>query len=295
VPDRSLGRHVSIPALIDVTSGWVKRTRVNWLASRLLMRDPDCSSDVDAFSGNQRRPVSYVPDSRVVNTASPANPVRSVLVVEDEDLLRDLLASALEKSGFHCDVAASAADARDVFERGDHDALVLDVNLGSGPNGFDFADFVIRRSPSTAIVFLTSLPDPRFAERDSKGLPKGIAYLRKSNVSEMRLVVDALEAALRGVRVGDFRHDIHPDRPLAGLTRKQVRVMRLAATGMTNNQIALECGVGANAVDDTIRRAFQVLRVPGRVEGNVRVAAVRRFLEVTGGHAMVCDRGGELA
>jgi DNA-binding NarL/FixJ family response regulator len=198
-------------------------------------------------------------------------------------------------SGFACEATASAAEARDMFDRGDHDALVLDIDLGSGPNGFDLAELILRKSPSTAVVFLTSLPDPRFAERDSKGLPKGVAYLRKSNVSNVSLVIEALDAVLRGTRVGDFRHDREPDRPLAGLTRKQVRVMRLAASGQTNSQIAQECGVSVNAIDDTIGRAFQSLRVEGTVEGTVRVAAVRRFLEVTGGRTGIPARRAETA
>lgn len=208
---------------------------------------------------------------------------RSVLVVEDDTLLRELLANMLERHDFVVETAASAADARRVFDRGDHDALVLDVELGSGPNGFDLADALLRKAPHTAVVFLTNLPDPRFVERDPKGLPNGVAYLRKTNLSDVSTLVDALDAALRGVSVEQYRHDRDPGRPAAQLTRKQVSVMRLASLGRTNAQIAEERGVSVKAVEDTISRACIALGVTAERDGNLRVAAVRRYLEMTGG------------
>lgn len=209
--------------------------------------------------------------------------LRSVLVVEDDSLLRELLAVALERKNFVVETAASASDARRAFDRGDHDALVLDIELGPGPSGFDLADVLRAKSPHTAIVFLTNLPDPRFMERDSQGLPQGVAYLRKSSLSDVETLAAALDAALRGIDVSAYRHDQDPGRPMAELTRKQIGVLRLAALGWTNSRIAEERGVSVKAVEDTISRACIALGITAEKEGNVRVAAVRRFLEVTGG------------
>lgn len=208
---------------------------------------------------------------------------RSVLVVEDDALLRELLAMALEREGFIVETAASAADAKRIFNRGDHDALVLDVSLGPGPTGFDLADALLARAPFTAVVFLTNLPDPRFLERDSKDLPKNIAYLRKSNLSDVDVVIAALDSALRGASLAEFRHDRDPERPLGNLTRKQISVLRLAALGKSNAQIAQDRGVSVKAIEDTITRAGVALGIDDSGEGNLRVAIVRRFLFVTAG------------
>jgi DNA-binding NarL/FixJ family response regulator len=223
--------------------------------------------------------------------SSDSDQPRSVLVVEDDALLRELLAVALEKHGFLVETAASAADARRAFNRGDHDAVVLDVSLGPGPTGFDLADALRQQAPHVAIVFLTNLPDPRFAERDSRGLPSGIAYLRKTNLSDIDTVVDALDATLRGRDTSGFRQDQDPDRPLSGLTRKQLAVLRLAASGLTNQQIADNRGVSVKAIEDTISRAARALCVDTRQEGNIRVGVVRRFLAVTGGQPPTVDSG----
>ena len=64
---------------------------------------------------------------------------RNIVVVEDDDLLRSLLADSLERAGFRVTTAANAADARRAIHTADPDAVVLDIDLGQGPNGFDIA------------------------------------------------------------------------------------------------------------------------------------------------------------
>jgi len=214
---------------------------------------------------------------------------RSVLVVEDDSFLRDLLAVALERNGFVVETAASAADAKRVFNRGDHDAVMLDVSLGPGLNGFDLAQILRSQSPNVAVVFLTDLPDSRFAGKEAGELLPGIVYLRKSRMSDTQSLVVALDSALRGINTDDFRQDQEPDRPLGNLTRKQLIVLGLAARGLTNAQIAAERGVSVKAVEDTIARASQTL-ANGNDEGvNIRVTAVRRYLEATGGQVVITD------
>lgn len=213
----------------------------------------------------------------------PREHQRSVLVVEDDALLRELLAVALERHGFSVDTAASASDAKRSFSRGDHDALVLDINLGPGPNGFDLAEVLRQQAPHAAIVFLTNVPDPRFVGRAPEDVPKGVAYLRKSSLGDVDALIVALDSALRGSGIDGLRQDRDPDRPLASLTRKQIAVLSLVAAGKSNAQIAEERGVSVKAIEDTISRAAQALGIDTQDEGNIRVAAARRFLAATGG------------
>ncbi len=60
---------------------------------------------------------------------------RSVVVVEDEALLRDLIAQSLEASGFSVATAANAADARRACAAFDPDAVVVDIELGPISSG----------------------------------------------------------------------------------------------------------------------------------------------------------------
>ena len=203
---------------------------------------------------------------------------RSVLVVEDEPLLRELIASALESKGFVVFTAATAADAKRAFQSNDPDGLIIDVDLGMGPNGFDLADVLRRITPDVPILFLTNLPDPRFVDRDADGIPPGVSYLRKASVSDIDTLVEALDTTLRGVQGDDLRHDRDRRRPLGNLTRKQVAVLRLLADGKTNAQIAEARGTTIKAVEDTIHRISIVLGFDPKVNGNARVTIARRYL-----------------
>jgi DNA-binding NarL/FixJ family response regulator len=207
---------------------------------------------------------------------------RSIMVVEDDRLLRELIASSLEQRGFSVDTAASAADARRAFRRADFDGCVIDVELGPGPNGFDLADILRREAPALAIVFLTNLPDPRFAAREPGSLPSDVAYLRKTDISDIGVLEDALDATLRGGQPL-VRHDFNKQRPLVSLTAKQFTAVRLVAQGMTNQQIADEQGLSVKAIEDTLRRAFAAMGLDSDLKGNPRVTAARQYLAIARG------------
>lgn len=211
---------------------------------------------------------------------------RSVLVVEDDALLRELLASALESKGYLVQSAANISDAKRAFTSSDPDGVVLDIDLGPGPNGFDFAHIIRTEAPETGIVFLTHLPDSRFAAVDPDGLPTGIAYLRKSALSDLNVLFNALDAAMVGDVSSEFRHDRDKERPLAHLTRKQIEVLRLMTAGQSNAQIAAARGTTVKAVEDAIRRACEAIGVDGSIEGNSRTSAVAKYLAVTGTQTM---------
>lgn len=70
-------------------------------------------------------------------------------MVENDPMTRGLLADLLEKVGFDVATAASASDARRVCNVADPDGLVLDVDLGPGPTGFDVADVLLANASGT--------------------------------------------------------------------------------------------------------------------------------------------------
>lgn len=207
---------------------------------------------------------------------------RSILVVEDEPLLRDALGRALETWGYSVVTVASAPDARRAFVRIDPDALVLDVDLGPGPSGFDLADALLEHGTGVAVVFLTNLPDARFAGRPAGALPPGVAYLRKSAVGDLDLLARTIDAALRGAVDPSMRHDRDPARPFGSLSDGQVEVLRLIADGHSNVAIAADRGIGLHAAEKAVTRIFAALGIEETREGNSRVAAAKRFFADAG-------------
>ena len=207
---------------------------------------------------------------------NPKALVRHILVVEDEPLLRDLLAKSIESAGFDVSTAANAADAKRVLKISDPDAMVVDIELGPGPNGLDLAQVAARQYPSIGIVFLTNLPDPRFTGANGKSVAKHHAYLRKSVIHSGTELIDVIEAVLRDRGTKDYRHDLASNRPLAQLSQRQLATLQLVSEGKTNAQIAAIRGTTVRAVESMLSRIFDAMGINPE-SSNPRVEAVTKF------------------
>ena len=203
---------------------------------------------------------------------------RSVVVVEDDSFLRSLLADSIEGAGFAVSTAANAADARRVINAIDPDAVVLDIDLGNGPNGFDVADALRAQSDDTSIVFLTSLPDPRFAGRENAAVYKNAAYLNKHMLDDASTLIEALEAVLTERNITSFRHHESESRPLAHLSRTQIQVLQLLSEGKTNQQIADARKRSLAATESAVTRTLEALGIDSSADVNARVTAAREYM-----------------
>ena len=207
---------------------------------------------------------------------------RTLVVVENESLLRDLIARSLEAVGFDVTTAANASDAKRACKAVDPDACIVDIELGSGPDGFDFAEYLSREAPDVGVVFLTNLPDPRFAQKDFKAVKQSQAYLRKSQLVDSKELVDAVNAVLKEEGISNFRHDQEASRPLAELSKRQLTVLQLMSEGLSNAQIAEARGTTVRAVEGMISRIFQALGIDAQGAGNARIAASKAYLSAVG-------------
>lgn len=205
---------------------------------------------------------------------------RSVVVVEDEAFLRSLVAETLEKSGFGVSTAATIADGRRVIKAVDPDAVVLDIDFGPGPTGFDLADTLRKTNPDVAIVFLTTQPDPRFANREGDSVRKREAYLNKHLLTDASTLVEAVEAVLTEADIRGYRHHELASRPLVNLSKTQIQVLKLLAEGKTNQQIADARQRSLGATESAIARTLEAIGIEADAELNLRVAAAMKFAQL---------------
>jgi two-component system phosphate regulon response regulator OmpR len=152
-----------------------------------------------------------------------------ILVVEDDDRLRERLARYLGDTGFRVTAAANAADARDRLRSVQPDLMVLDVMM-PGESGLDFARD-LRRGSQVPILMLTARGDP--ADRIA-GLEQGADdYLPKPfEPRELLLRINALlrrtqaaapaTAAAQPIRMGTALFD-----PEGGRLTKAGKPMKL--------------------------------------------------------------------
>lgn len=206
---------------------------------------------------------------------------RKVLIVEDEPLLRSLIAASLERDGFQVMSVGSAAEARKVVKSYDPDVALLDIELGDGPTGIDLALILRRALPTIALVFLTHIPEPRVVGIDNKLIPKNAAYLNKERIADPGVVRDAIEAALRDKVRSTFRDD-KKEHALTEVSRSQLAVLQMVALGMSNAEIAAERDTSVRAVENLVKRAFIAAGIDPEAGGNPRVVAAREYIKVAG-------------
>ena len=134
--------------------------------------------------------------------------MRKILVVEDEETIREVLALNLRMAGYEVTEAGSAEQALSVFD-GSYDVALLDIML-PGMNGFSLCETLRRDSPTIGIIMLSA----KALETDKiKGLSIGADdYMTKPfSLSELLARVDALvrrvgrAAGEDGVQVSDGR------------------------------------------------------------------------------------------
>ena len=203
---------------------------------------------------------------------------RTVLVVENDDFMRSLIADSLESAGFDVATASNGLDAKRMMSSVDPDAIILDIDLGNGPTGLDVAAQITITNPEVGIVFLTDLPDPRFA-REKHEVKKNQAYLNKKLLADSVTLVEAIEAVLMETGIDDFRHDKFDGRPLANLSRTQLEILKLLSEGKTNQQIADARGRSLSATESAVTRTLEELGIPKDAELNVRVVATCKYFE----------------
>ncbi len=88
----------------------------------------------------------------------------SVLIIDDEKRLRELLGRSVARMGFVVHEVGSAEDAAARMKQAPCDIVLLDLNL-PGKSGVDFMDDLLRHWPQTKVIVLTGFGDLESAQK----------------------------------------------------------------------------------------------------------------------------------
>ena len=96
-----------------------------------------------------------------------------ILVVEDEEMLRELAVEALQDAGFEVIEAASGEEAMSRCREHIADALFTDIKLPGKINGWDIAEHCRMENPALPVVYATgyshvehrAVPGSRFFQK----------------------------------------------------------------------------------------------------------------------------------
>ena len=87
----------------------------------------------------------------------------SILIVDDEQPVRNLLEKILSQAGYNCKAAAGAAEARQYLNREAFDLILSDVMMPE-ESGIDFVRFASEAYPDTGIIMVTAVENPQEVE-----------------------------------------------------------------------------------------------------------------------------------
>ncbi|HEY3723241.1 MAG TPA: response regulator transcription factor [Acidimicrobiia bacterium] len=210
-----------------------------------------------------------------------------VAVADDDVLLREGLASLLERSGF--DVVGQAGDGTELLElvRADEPELVI-VDIRMPPThsteGLDAARVIREEFPSIGILVLSAHVEVDEAMELLAGGDR-TGYLLKSRVTDVAEFIESLERIGRGGSVVDpslVQELVNARRrsdPLGALTPREREVLALMAEGCSNAGIGRRLSVTEGTVEKHMNSILTKLDLPESPDDHRRVLAVIAFLE----------------
>ena len=201
----------------------------------------------------------------------------SVLVVDDDDFTRTLVATMVEAFGLDVVASGSAVtEAMSLAHELQPDLAVVDLDLGEGPTGVDLAHGLRTLNASIALVMLTSYGHPTWMGQHREP-PPGTRYVVKGEVRDRQILADAISSALADPLANDASA-----RRGTPLSESQWEILRLVASGFSNAEIARRRSITDDAVNRAISRLTKQLDIDAGKEGNTRVLLAQAYNRITG-------------
>lgn len=110
----------------------------------------------------------------------------SILLADDEVLIRDLVEETLQEAGYEVTTAATGAEALAALENAAFVGLVTDINFGGPPVGWDVASRAREINPAIAVVYMTG---DSAHEWNAHGVPQSTVVSKPFAPSQIAVAV----------------------------------------------------------------------------------------------------------
>jgi serine/threonine-protein kinase len=209
------------------------------------------------------------------------------VIADDETLLREGLARLLGDAGIT--VVGKAGTADELLRRVSltrPDVALVDIRMPPThtDEGLVAAGEIRRGHPAVGVLVLSHYVESRYAMRLLEEHPERTGYLLKERVSDIAVLVDALERIHEGGCVLDptivARLVGRPreESPLDELTEREREVLSLMAEGHSNEGICHRLFLSPKTVETHVRHILLKLGIGETSEYHRRVLAVLAYL-----------------
>lgn len=217
----------------------------------------------------------------------PSETAPRIALADDDVLLREGVASLLERSGF--EVVGQAGDAPGLIalvRELQPELVIVDIRMPPShtTEGLGAARMIREEFPDVGILVLSAYVEVTEAmELLASG--RSIGYLLKSRVTDVATFVDTVERVAQGGSVVDpslVRELVAARRrndPLEALSQREREVLALMAEGSSNAGIARRLSVTEGTVEKHVGNIISKLELPGTASDHRRVLAVITYLE----------------
>jgi DNA-binding NarL/FixJ family response regulator len=179
-----------------------------------------------------------------------------VLIADDHPLFRLGLKYALQGQGFT--IVAEAETGTQAISHCSQmlvDVAILDVKMPGG-DGIQTCQQLTHLYPTLIVLLLTTFQEPALIEAARKAKAKG--FLSKE--TDPALLANAIQQIFR-----DPDKDWMPIVDLPHLTPRELTVLKLLMTGLSNKEIARNLSISVDTVKEYVSASYRKLDVMDRV------------------------------
>ncbi|MGN6794467.1 MAG: response regulator [Streptosporangiaceae bacterium] len=212
---------------------------------------------------------------------------KRIVLADDDTLLREGVASLLQRSGF--DVVGQAHDAPrllDLVREHRPDLAIIDIRMPPGylTEGLEAAGEIREHFPATAILVLSAHADVGQA-MELLAAGEGVGYLLKSRVTDIAEFAQTVGRIAEGGSVVDpaLVQELvaarRRDDTFQQLTEREREVLALMAEGRSNAGIAHQLWITEGTVEKHVRSILARMQLAEAQNDHRRVLAVLAYLE----------------
>ncbi len=192
-------------------------------------------------------------------------PSHSVLLIDDEPVLRETISDSLRHEGFEVTTGSSGEEGIESFKSQSHDLVIVDLIM-EGMGGIEVSKEILKLKPETPVMILTG--HGSLATAIEALQLKLHDYILKpiDRADLIEKVTDCLKNGGNHHPTSRPSFEVELQWTQAGLTRREREVALLAGQGYNDEEISETLHISPFTVKFHLKRVFKKLNIHKRVE-----------------------------